>query len=83
MSLRGVTIRVGIHRGRIRSFDEGDIGALSVAFARRVMAASREGAVLMSEAAWRDLGQPPMVVLYGEEELKGLGRQKLFRADIN
>jgi class 3 adenylate cyclase len=82
---RGATVRmrVGLHAGRPSLTDHGYVG-LAVHAAARIMTAGHGGQVLLSEAAFRALGDPPPAEFtlreLGIHHLRGLSAEMLYQA---
>jgi class 3 adenylate cyclase len=77
----GITIRVGLHTGRVEVDD--DIHGLAVHIAARVMAAAGDGQIVVSRTV-RDLllGSSHRFADLGRHTLKGVdGEWELYRLD--
>ena len=78
----GVTVRVGLHSGRIEVADDNDVSGVAVHIAARVMAAADDGEIVVSRTVrdlmlgsgttFRDLGPHGLKGVDGEWELYAL-----------
>ena len=75
----GVTVRVGLHSGRIEVADDNDVSGVAVHIAARVMATADDGDIVVSrtvrdlmlgaDTKFRDLGPHGLKGVDGEWEL--------------
>ena len=78
----GVTVRVGLHSGRIEVADDNDVSGVAVHIAARVMAAADDGEIVVSrtvrdlmlgaDTTFRDLGPHGLKGVDGEWDLYAL-----------
>jgi class 3 adenylate cyclase len=79
----GMTVRVGLHSGRIEVADDDDVSGLAVHIAARVMAAADDGEILVSRTV-RDLllGSRHVFGDRGTHQLRGVeGTWELYALD--